>query len=541
VNTFAIPGVSDEEAGGLVEGSDGNLWSTLPGQGIVARTTPAGQVTRFAVGGRPTAIAAGPDGNLWVTDRRAIVRMAPAGTSTRFPNDLIAGAEDIEAGGDGNLWFTSVATGRIGRITPTGVIRLFAHPSAASATALTVAASGEVWYVSPSLDLVARVRADGTIRTFGGSGVSAPGLLTAGPSGDLWFGAGSTAVGAVTSTGEVTVHDSPADLSAPQHLLAGPDGNIWFTAPRVELDDPIGRVTPDGDIRTFDEAAVCRTAEPCSHIWGGVDLTLGPDGNLWFVDTEGQIVRATTDGDLSVWAAPGYPVGPIAIGADDRLWIGGGVGGRTGGRIFRLDPRSGRLHTFRRPGLGGETHDLVAGPDGRVWFLTGRDRIGRIGVDGTVRTFAWPTIHDIDDLAVGPNGALWFSSHRRINRLRTSGAITTFSHTAVGRAVALTAGPDGNLWFVTPAASRIGRITPEGRFSLVRSPDVVVGERGVDALADSDGLWLTSTGNDRVAHVSTHGTITTAAVGPLSDGLALGEDGDLWVGVVGGVARVDEG
>ena len=405
---------------------------------------------------------------------------------------------------------------------------------------MTVAPSGDVWYVSPSLDVVAWVRADGSIRTFGGSGVSRPGILTNGPDGDLWFGAGSSAVGAITPAGEITTHDAPADLSAPQYLVAGPDGNIWFTAPRVELDDPIGRITPAGEVQTFDESgAVCRTTAPCWNIWGGVDLTVGPDDDLWFADTEGQIVRSTVDGDLSVWHAPGYPVGPFVVGADDRLWIGGGSGGSFGGRIFRLDPRTGGLRTFAVAGRGLTTHRLVAGPDGRVWFVAGNDRIGRITTDGTVRTFGSTAVHDVEELVLGPDGALWFSAHRRIGRITTTGRITTWSHPAVGRALALTTGDDDNVWFVTPAASRIGRITPTGRFSLFRSDDVVVAEDDVEALATDDGIWVTSTGTDRVAHVTYDGAITTTDVAPLSHGLAIGADGDLWVGQIGGVARVE--
>ena len=116
--TFPVPGACCSEGGGLTVGPDGNLWSTLPDEGVVARTTPAGTVTPFAVGGHPAAITSGPDGNLWITDRGSIIRMTPAGQTARFANDLVVGATELVPGGDGNLWFTSTGSSRIGRVTP---------------------------------------------------------------------------------------------------------------------------------------------------------------------------------------------------------------------------------------------------------------------------------------------------------------------------------------------------------------------------------------------------------------------------------------
>ncbi len=539
VTTWAVAGACCHPAGGLTLGPDGNLWSTVPAAGAVVRTAPDGTTSSFVVGGHPTAIVAGPDDRLWFTDDGGIGRITTAGDEEHFDHELVRGADEIVLGGDGNLWFTSSATSRIGRATPDGQIRMSWHPSAASATALTVATSGDVWYVAPTLDVVGRVRPDGVIRTFGGSGVSAPGVLSTGPGDQLWFGAGGTAIGSISAVGDITTHDAPADTSQPQDLLVGPDGNVWFTAPRAEADDPIGRLTPGGDVRTFGDGAVCRTARPCFHVWGGVDLTTGPDGRLWFLDTEGQIVRSTLDGELTVWAAPGYPMSSIAVGADHRLWIGGGVGGRTGGRIFRLDPATGHLRRFHGAGLGAETRDLVVGPDGRIWFIAGSDRIGRISTDGTIRTFRDPAVRDIEDLVVGADGALWFSSHRRITRLTTAGTMTGHTHPALGRALALVAGADGNLWFVTPAASRIGRLTPTGRFFLTRHPEVVVAEGNVETVAVQDGLWVTSTGTDRVVHVAFDGTVETTVIGPLAHGLAAGPGDEVWVGVRGGIAHVE--
>jgi streptogramin lyase len=534
---FPVVGTCCSPAGDLDVDPSGDLWYTLPARGLVVRATALGALTPFDVGGRPAGLTTGPDGNVWFTDDHAVGRLTPAGVVDRFAHDLVDGAEDLVVAGDGNLWFASTGSSRFGRITPTGTIRFFWHPSAASAEDLTVGSTGEVWYLAPDRDVLGLLRNDGSVRTFGGSRLSDPQSLIPGEAGTLWFAAGPTALARAESSGAITVHHGQTNLSEPFAMANGPDGNVWFTAPRVETDDAIGRVTPGGEVQTFDDEPVCRTTAPCFPVWGGRDLVTGPDGNLWFIDTENQVVRSTPDGDLAAWAAPGQDLSSLVVGPDGNLWMAGSAGGR--GAIFRLAVATGRIRTFTDPHLGRFTGDLVAGTDGRLWFAVGSDRIGRMTVGGAVKVFADRRVRDIEELQVGSDGTLWFSSHRQISQISPQGRITGFRHPNVGRAVALTPADDGDLWFVGPAASRVGRISPTGQFSLLRHPDFIVSEERVEAVATGDGVWVTSTGNDRLVEVTTTRTVTSIAVAPLARGLVVAADGDLWFGIVGGVGRLD--
>ncbi len=69
----------------------------------------------------PRGIAAGPDGNLWFTEKvgNRIGRITTAGVVTEFSTGITAssGPFGIAAGPDGNLWFTQVDANQIGRIT----------------------------------------------------------------------------------------------------------------------------------------------------------------------------------------------------------------------------------------------------------------------------------------------------------------------------------------------------------------------------------------------------------------------------------------
>src|SRR5439155_25813551 len=70
----------------------------------------------------PSAITAGPDGNLWFTEEAGnkIGRISPSGAISEFPLAVGAMPGGIVAGPDGNLWFSERGADKIGRISPTG-------------------------------------------------------------------------------------------------------------------------------------------------------------------------------------------------------------------------------------------------------------------------------------------------------------------------------------------------------------------------------------------------------------------------------------
>src|SRR5213593_2845188 len=89
----------------------------------VAGAAPVGQITEFgAAGSNPAQVVAGPDGNLWFSDRNGTVgQITTSGTVARFTSGLNPGSavRSIAMGADGNLWFSDPgATRAIGMIDP---------------------------------------------------------------------------------------------------------------------------------------------------------------------------------------------------------------------------------------------------------------------------------------------------------------------------------------------------------------------------------------------------------------------------------------
>jgi streptogramin lyase len=279
--------------------------------------TPLHHPTNFG----PESIVAGPDGNLWFTesDQRAIGRITTGGGITEFvlPDNALPNA--ITSGPGGSLWFTAITqSDSIGRITPNGEVTFFPLP------------------VDPGLPPLSSPNPRG---------------ITAGPDGNLWFvEQGSNKIGRMTTDGTVTEYAIPTAFSEATDIVAGPDGNLWFTEANK---DKIGRITPAGVISEF---AAPMGSRPRA-------ITSGPDARLYAVGVKVLVIEPST-GAVSLFRNLGGD--DITVGPDGNIWwiAGGGMctayyakPGTTGGGGFARGP----LGTCNPRGI-------TAGPDGRLWF-----------------------------------------------------------------------------------------------------------------------------------------------------------------------------
>ena len=152
----------------IVAGHDGNLWF-LDFPDTIGRIDTSGKIREFPLGADVAAIAAGSDGNVWVTASDAagasvIVRVKPDGTTTQFTAGITPGrfAGAITEGPDGSLWFVEETlqqgTVGLGRITPEGAITEVPSPVAPDSgeTAIATGCDGNLWLTEPETDRVVR-------------------------------------------------------------------------------------------------------------------------------------------------------------------------------------------------------------------------------------------------------------------------------------------------------------------------------------------------------------------------------------------------
>jgi hypothetical protein len=224
-----------------------------------ASTSSAQIPTPAGAAGPPSALnfAIGADGNVWFTEtlptdangnlivsgKENIGRLTPDGVITEFlmptqypgvgSTDTTTGTY-IVAGPDGNVWFTERISGKVGRITPAGVITEFKLPTSATIYGIATGSDGNIW-IKDYAGKIYRVTPTGTITSFtiptksAGRDVE----LVPGPDGALWF-MEDLAIGRITMAGAITEYPLPTPTvggtpNYPYQLVFTSNGNGAFT------------------------------------------------------------------------------------------------------------------------------------------------------------------------------------------------------------------------------------------------------------------------------------------------------------------------
>jgi len=590
---FFVQGASDPEE--PVQGPDGAVWFDV--EGGIGRIAADGTVTvRPTPGMQPFRLTVGPDGAFWFVDanRNAVGRMDLSGAVTLFDNGFRRGAGllDIAAGADGNLWITDRGdslTGRPGReaiwrLTPEGQVTELPLRRNTFASQITRGPDGNMWFTTSSG--AGRVTPGGVIRLIEFPTTDGQGSITSGPDGNIWITEDLSLLG----DGNHLVRLQPDGTwtfvptrGRVHNIATGPDGNLWFTLQGRGFDyglrgSGVGRMAPNG-------APLETWREPFGGSFVG-GLAFDAAGTLWGTLEEGQsLVRLAFSPSAPSALEPLLARGgamrgarALATGPDGSMWITAREG------ILRVDA-TGRRTLFRR-GLAGEAGALLPA-SGAVWFTHGGRGIARLNPDGSVRRYVrgFPRRSRPDDLAFGPDGAVWFidRAKRAIGRMSLSGRVHEFTRGLARRRAlltitagpdrrmwitdqygaidaismsgrvqrftrglgrhpqptAITTGPDGNLWFTQYSRRRIGRITPLGKVRLWRTR-----EPPASIAAGPDGaLWFTTSSKERdfidilgsysgVGRITTAGTLREFPVRPVQTtgyrALAAGPEGKVW-------------
>jgi len=260
-----------------------------------------------------------------------------------------------------------------------------------------------------------------------------------------------------------TAHVPDSATAAPGRVSRGPDGSLWFpVAPSTVV-----RVSPAGAVSRY----------PAVDVTGGASV-VAPDGSFWYAgsNAENVIFRMAPDGTSTRMLAYraetfGYEVGDMAATADSSVWVTFNDGvARGGGSIARISP-AGIVTKFKGPTAFGfyvnEPRGIAVGADGALWF-TSVDVIGRIDPDGTLTMRNGPRTASPTRITTGPDGALWYVNQTNpvsISRLDTgpfaSNFGTNYATTITATVKDIAPGPDGNVW-LSLSDNRIARMSTSG-------------------------------------------------------------------------------
>jgi streptogramin lyase len=276
----------------------------------------------------------------------------------------------------------------------------------------------------------------------------------------------------------------------------------------------------------------------------------GPDGNMWFTDTDASMIgRITLSGEVTEFdiGSGKRPYGIVA-GADGNLWFTEQLNNKIG----VVDTDGNLLHEYYAPAVDARPSGITAGPDGNIWFTemgSGEDitnAVGRVTLDGTVTVFPLYACACFPiGITTGPDGNLWAAeelgayqgeSTGTIDRITPDGkTITRFpvplvTGTESHLPAFLAPGPDGNVWFTEYNASlhRIGRAKPNGAIKEFTLPGDVTNSVGITTGPDGQ-IWVTQGDAGTIAVVKTTGAfVKSLPTHHLPTGITVGPDGNMW-------------
>ena len=270
----------------------------------------------------------------------------------------------------------------------------------------------------------------------------------------------------------------------------------------------------------------------------------------------------------------------VTVGPDGNLWYTDEVSG-----VFKFSPKTleALACSASSPAVGCEVSanavaptDIVAGPDGALWFTQsagGNPRdgrtyfqagIGRITTTGSYTSYPVPasasSVPGLDAITLGPNGNLWFTE-TAVNRIgeitpkAVDPTIHEFALPAADRLAAgvgssitsadtIAAGPGNDIWFTEQGSNAIGVMSTSGtllsKFTVPNS-NLNPTPQGITEGPDQT-MWFTENATNEVASITAQGKITVyalpgAASGPAS--IVYGPDGSLWFTDNTGVGNID--
>jgi streptogramin lyase len=336
---------------------------------------------------------------------------------------------------------------------------------------ITTGPDGNLWFTDSETKGIVKMAPSGKIEAEYSlpEGYSGAGKIIAGPEKEkaLWF-TGGGGIGKITTSGTITEYKREHGISA---IIVGPDGNLWFVESTGDVEYKIVKMAPSGKIEG--EYAIPLVEGEKYYFMGGI--TAGPEKEnaLWFTLRSfykgfGRIGKITTSGTITEYALPfeSAPSG-LTLGPDGNLWFTEGEGPEKKSWVGKITT-SGAATEYSLP-EGSKPLYITAGSDGNLWFTeSGSSKVGRVTTSGTVTEYAQPAGSDPNEITVGPDNNLWFTDYltSEIGKIVLATPTTEYEYSAppsVDRYPQVAAGPDGNVWVTDWDTSKIWKMATGGK------------------------------------------------------------------------------
>src|SRR5262249_46343590 len=160
---------------------------------------------------------------------------------------------------------------------------------------IAVGVDRAIWFTKafsfPPGNRISRFGADGSLADFPiPTAIAQPSEIVLGIDRSLWFTEyGGNQIGRIGQDGTITEFPIPTRGSEPIGITVGPDGNLWFVenGGRVYIEGAVPEPQPNNIARITAAGQITEFLIPTPNS-GPTGITLGPDGALWFTETNGN-------------------------------------------------------------------------------------------------------------------------------------------------------------------------------------------------------------------------------------------------------------
>ncbi len=315
--------------------------------------------------------------------------------------------------------------------------------------------------------------------------------------------AGASAHEAAKPHISVKIFTLPGGAQPSGQFATGPKGELWFAEGTNATDT--GR-PPGGEILggITSGGAIQQVTDPDPNFAAVGGVAFAGNGELEFGCFEqGQsICTRSPSGTVSRSVDPSNvdtAVGRLAVDSAGNTWI---VGVQELVRVAA----SGATTTYPLP-HNLEPNGIVKGPGG-IWFtatvgteaVAVHDYIGRFSPSGQLTLFRIPRLgSEPKEIAVGPDGNMWFAERGGVERLTPGGHFKRFRFKISGSQPGGIAAGKGGMWFTDAGTNKIGFITLSGNVTEYRSG---TRDAGLSSIAvRRDGIWYQDIPDEGAGHI----------------------------------------
>lgn len=256
--------------------------------------------------------------------------------------------------------------------------------------------------------------------------------------------------GKVVQLGSLIVEGAPPTLPAPSPAVTLPARTLTATLPARSPQPTLASPTPRAAVPMMTPASSARGWTAYEATGSQTALVFDRDGNLWAGGFRGGVVKYNATGGTfrrytTQDGLASNSITSVALGRDGTVWFGNNLDGG----VSRFDGKSWLAYrdvTF--------VNDIAVAPDGALWFASGLT--GLVRFDGATWTkygdrYA-PVKQSANSVAVTPEGVVWVGT--ALNGVTRFDGSTWKSYSkkdglADDTVNAIAVSPQGTLWFGT--------------------------------------------------------------------------------------------